>query len=233
MALIQSRTATTTTATATVAQTFASNVTAGNLLIALVDTDSTGAVSGVAGGGTWALAQAQVWNFTQHSTEIWYCANATGGATTVTATVTVNGDNTLIIAEYSGVITASPLDKAASAQSGDGVNSSPADSGNTAATTQASELLIGAVACFSSSSQTATNGFTQETSSTNTTAGLLLTLNDKTVAATGAQKVTATISATNQWAALIGTFKLTAAGDTQEWLTRSFWKPKSDPHVGY
>ena len=206
MAFVQSKT-NTADAAANIAATFTSNVTAGNLLVAVLNVDLGGAVSSISGGGTWTQAKTQIWNFDQ-SIDIWSCPNATGGATTVTATLTGSPNAALIIAEYSGVLTSSPLDKTASNTSGNGVNSSPADSGQTATTTQNYELLIGAAVAFQVATQSEANSFTLRDSVNQTTITIILSLQDMTVGTTGQYQVQVSLSPTTQWGAAIATFKL-------------------------
>ncbi len=207
-ALVQSAT-NTINASTTIAKAFTSNVTAGSLLIAIADCDTNASASGVSDGvNTWTRATNQIWNFSSHSLEVWSASNVAAGATTVTMTFTASSNNVLIIAEYSGVVTSTPLDQVAAAQSGDGINSTPADSGNTATTTQADELQIGATVAFDAT-HTAANGFTQQGIVTNGISSSTLSLQDKTVAATGAYQSQTTLGAANQWAAAIATFKLT------------------------
>lgn len=198
--------------TANSSTTVAVNITAtpGNALVLIADNDQGGTVSGVTGGGTWAIAKQQIWNFSTHSTEIWYLPNNAGGALTVTVTFTVPGWNSLIVAEYpaADIIASSPLDKTASAQSGDGVSSSPADSGNTAATAQDNELLIGGIGTFDTYAQiTPTNSFSAQANVRQPVAAVTLVLQDRVVTAAGAYKSTDALSPTTQWAALIATFK--------------------------
>ena len=188
---------------------YPSNNGAGNLLVLAADNDGQG--TGIASvsdtrGNTWARAVSQLWNFSFDWLELWYAPNSIAGANTVTVTWDLPTDLGLIIAEYGEIATSSPLDKTASAQSGDGVTSSPADSGNTATTTQAFELQIAAVDCLSAT-ETAANGFTQRAILTNATSTVQLSLWDKTVSSTGAYKAQTTLNPAVQWAAAIATFK--------------------------
>lgn len=75
--------------------TFSSNVTAGNLLIVNGGCFNEFLITGVTGGGTWLKAQGVALSVGggSGSAEIWYCLHATGGATTVTITLSASPTN--------------------------------------------------------------------------------------------------------------------------------------------
>lgn len=91
---------------------FGSNVVAGSILIFASCYADAGSITAVVGGGTWVKIGAEQTDSPNNQRgSLWYCANATGGATT--ATPTVSGSylaRTLCIAEFSGVATSTPLD---------------------------------------------------------------------------------------------------------------------------
>lgn len=92
------------------AKAFASNVTAGSLLLAF-GTCGANTTHTFTGGGTWQTSLTFFDSPTGQSISIGYCMNATGGATTVTDTYGASsGFRSLIIAEFSGAATTSALD---------------------------------------------------------------------------------------------------------------------------
>jgi hypothetical protein len=192
--------------------TFASTVTtaswtsvSGNALIAIAEADVV-AQNGITisdnKGNTWnrVISTAVASTF---DLEVWVALNITGGAThTVTAADNGGGvDSLIIVEEWSGVALASAIDKFAGASG----TSTAANSGATAATTQADELVIGAVVASGNRTFTAGAGFSNG-NKVNTTFSSLF-FESQIVAATGAQTATATISASVSWACQVATFK--------------------------
>src|SRR5439155_93823 len=99
--------------TSTLAQTFGANVTAGDLLVAAVAWQGTGSVNVTDNrGNVYALATSDFDTSLGQTLAILYAANATAGATTVTATFagTAPTIQRIAIHEYSGVATVNPLD---------------------------------------------------------------------------------------------------------------------------
>lgn len=111
-AFVQSKRGTEGASGTPVTVTFDSNVTAGNLLVLLARFSSNNrSITSVTGGGTWSAATTKVTPGSSSSFQMWYCQNATGGATTVTVNFdsgTVNAV-TLQVAEYSGIKTSGAL----------------------------------------------------------------------------------------------------------------------------
>lgn len=99
----------TTTASGTSHQlAYGSNVTAGSCLIAVGTFSSTATtISGITGGGTWSLAHRQAHATLGETVEIWAAPNASGGATTVTATTGSSVAVKLWVMEFSGCATSS------------------------------------------------------------------------------------------------------------------------------
>ena len=90
---------------------------------------------------TWHKAVANNPAGIQTSGEIWYSFNATGGVTSVTATVGASSGIIIRFYEVSGALTTDPLDKTVTA-----TNSSTAvNSGATGTTSQANEIAIASV----------------------------------------------------------------------------------------
>lgn len=140
---------------------------------------------------------------------VWYAFN-TPSATTPTISINktsaVSGEAVLF--HYSGLTTADPLDKTASAT---GSSTAPA-SGNTATLSQASEVVVGVVgsdfggATYTVGSgyghliQITANGFSE------------MAMEDKQVAATTAVAAAFTLSSSSSWRCSALTFKIAAAG---------------------
>lgn len=138
-ALVQTATGGTTSGTSHTV-TWGSDTTTGNLFVASIMVGGASSVSSITDSqsNTWT----KITSLTGTSTvtlEIWYSKNITGGTT---PTITINHSNqqaNSIVREFSGLDTASPLDKSAIAA---GIGGSPS-SGATATTTSANELVVG------------------------------------------------------------------------------------------
>jgi len=193
---------------------YTSNNTVGNLLVCAVRLSSTGntiTVTDSQGNGGWTQAAAQGQTTDVHTNYLWYCANCKAGANTITVTeaggATSNID--ILIAEYSGVATVTPiLDKTASAQTN---GSATFSSGNTATTTNPTELLIGSATSSSGNSGLPTaNTFGSSVSATGRLGspggGVKLFLFDGVTTATGAYAASATWSASGNGTSIIATF---------------------------
>ncbi len=154
------------TSAPTVAQSFASNVTAGNLIVAAVSWEPTGINTVTCSDNrNNSYTTVNVWNdgTQDQALAICFAPNAVAGATTVTATI---GDGTqgrpfrrIIISEYSGVATVAPLD----ASNGiGGAVATPATSSGSVLPSLNGDLIYGAIKDTTSSTTiTAGAGFTQ------------------------------------------------------------------------
>jgi hypothetical protein len=188
---------------------YGSNNTLGNLLVALVWTDSGQTLSSMTDtlGNTWVQALAIGPLSANSNLYIMYVANCNAGANTVTATGSGSGTfPQFVLAEYSGVAVSSPLDKTASATNSSGGTSFA--SGNTANTTVANELLIGIFGQPSGTTTTLTpgSGWTNEGQVRSGTVPDVAFF-DQIVASIGAYGLTGTSSASIAWGAGIATFK--------------------------
>lgn len=146
-----------------------------------------------------------------HTNYIFYKANSAAGVTTVTISANVNSGMTAVVTEYFGVST-SPLDKTATAN----VTSTAFSSGATAATTSASELLLGSAHGISKNNSTYTAGTSWSTvaliNAFNAAAGQLY-LEEQYVQATGTQTATGTASASDTIITNIATFVVNGASN--------------------
>jgi hypothetical protein len=142
----------------------------------------------------------------------WYDANASSGSHTVTRTGGFGSFESYSIGEYSGIATVSPLDKDTSAVGSTGAPSS----GATATTTQANEVAIGTICNDSNQNNSAwLNSFTQR-DFINSTGGGSRPTNwaDLIVSSTGAYTAATSGVLTQNWQALIATFKQASGGGT-------------------
>jgi hypothetical protein len=182
---------------------YLSNNTAGNLLVAGVS--AIPAMTGISdtGGNTWNSVTGQT---SDPTCELRYAANCAGGANTVTVTFGSVAQPSLSIAEYSGITTASPLDKQATA-AGFGTSASTAS----VSTTQANELLV----CLTSRNNINSPatfapgaGFTERT---DTGGGRPHQLADRFVTTTGSYAGAATLESSSGCGQVLATF-VEAAG---------------------
>jgi subtilisin family serine protease len=122
---------------------FSANNQAGNLIIAVVRISTTWQTVNVTDtrGNIYADAVNQAQSADGHQLHLFYAKNIAAGSNTVTATFSsTNNHPYLAIYEYAGLSTTSPLDQTAHAQ---GASSLP-DTGSTAPTASASELVFAA-----------------------------------------------------------------------------------------
>lgn len=137
---------------------YASNVTAGSLLVALFGWADTSLTASFADGrnGSWSAAASSKSSNAGfgYNTEVFYFPNAAAGATTVTATLSgTAGYMWLVVLEFGSAATSSPLDASNSATGG-----SSAVSGSL--TTVTDNALIVACSLVSAITPTAGSGFT-------------------------------------------------------------------------
>lgn len=194
----------------TVATAYSSNVTAGGLLVACIFSDvGVTSVAGSIGGQTFSTVSANTDGAT-YTFGMYYFPNTTAGADTITATLSgATGYTHLIIGEWSGVDTASPLDKFANQfQTAPGTGANAVTSGNVTTTTDG-QLIIGCgnSMTYAANQLTAGTGFTirQTHFSDNP-------MEDRIQTSAGSIAATFTSnSATNNYNPIIGTFKAAAA----------------------
>lgn len=204
IALVQSATA------AGTSLTLSSATTAGNcLIVGFTDEGGASSVSAVKLGGA-------AGNFAQLVSAagapgkagevlavLWADPNCAGGQTAVAVTAPGATHPTLWAAEFSGIVSASPLDK----QAGTTGTAGTWSSGNTATTTQATELWVGA-ACLGSAGSTGTGPSSPWTNVTvNDSSGDTMFYGYNIVSSTGAAVYTGSMSGTGGWAAAVATLK--------------------------
>lgn len=191
--------------------TFASNVTAGSLIQVKCRIGTTGVTVTLTDslGNTYTSDQINtddaVNGFSLHCG---FALNSAAGACTVTATVSSSATFRWVIEEYSGIATVGAFDKSAVAT---GSSTTPS-SGNTAATTQADELLSGACAITVGGATTFTAGsgysnlVVAPAAPSSKAAG-----EGQIVSATGAYSAGFTLALSGAWICAIMTFKAATA----------------------
>ncbi len=115
----------------------------GNTLVAVISTRGTtvNRVSSITQtGATWVQATEGV-NANGDTTEIWYAPNVSGAGTVATINLAAPLFASAVVAEYSGILTLSPLDQTAN-NSGNGT---AATTGGTGTTVQGSEVWVGGI----------------------------------------------------------------------------------------
>ena len=199
ISFVQVKAATPQTASSSVALTYTAAQTAGNLNIVVVGwNDTTSTVSGVTDskGNTYALAIGPT-SGTGLRQSIYYAKNIASGSNTVT--VTFNQAAAFVdirILEYSGLDTASPLDKTAGAAGAGTTASSGA-----ATTTSATELIFGAEMTTQTTTGPGSGFVSRIITSPDTDIA-----EDKIVSATGSYSATAAVTSSN-WVMQMVTFK--------------------------
>jgi hypothetical protein len=179
--------------------------TTGDLILAFVrmsTSTQTVALTDTAGNAyVEAVAQAQIADGSQ--VHLFYAKSIPGVANTITATFSsTNNHPWLAIYEYKGLSTTSPLDQTAHAQ---GSSTAP-NSGPTATTASASELVFAAMGLPASytGTQTIGSGYSLLQNDTSTSPAS----NESILAtSTGSFAGTFALSATANWSAIVATFK--------------------------
>ncbi len=192
-------------AVTSVSQSFPNANVAGDLIIAFVRMSTTAQTVQVTDslGNVYADAVSQGQSVDGHQIHIFYAKNIAAGVNTITATFSaVNNHPWLAIYEYSGLSTSAPLDQTSSAQG----FTSAANTGATASTSSAHELLFAAVGLPAPSSWIVTSGsgFTSLQQDTNVSRAAT---EGRIVNAAGQYAATFSLSGATYWTAAIATFK--------------------------
>lgn len=185
--------------------------TAGRLLVAIVSAsrgNGSGAAPTITAPDGWTEAVTDVCNPTgpRIRTSIYYKANASsesGSQAWSSQTFMGTGLLGVIMAEYSGIATSSPLDRTASAADTN-IGSTTCSSGTTSTTTQARELAIAGL-CGGSTLGSASNSFTIQAQ---TSANRFVAMLDKLLTSTGTPSTSATYSTGLNNVGCIATFKV-------------------------
>ena len=181
----------------------------GNTMVAVISTRGTSSsrVSAVTQtGATWSRAT-QTLGTAGTTTEIWIAPNVSGASASVSITQ-ASLRSAAVVMEYSGILTASPLDQTANTT---GSSTAPV-TGTTATTTLANELWVGGIGFISSTPTLGTiqNTFTSITSSQSTSTAAnnaKVYAIERMVTATGAASSGGTLSPSAQWSGAMITLK--------------------------
>jgi hypothetical protein len=212
------------------AQTFTSNVTVGSLLVMCITSGAADTIASVADtrGNTWTLVSAAA--SADRSTWLYYAANAVAGATTVTVTYTSgqNPDSAMIIREYSGVATTSPLDVSAVGNDGTAYNQAHSTAA-TSTTTGASDLVVVAGGVSAASpTYAAGSGYGNLVSQAGFDLYTSSVMEDQILTAAGAQTGAYSTTSYVRGEAIVAAFKAASAGGstkTQTGVTRIYNPP--------
>lgn len=205
-------------------------VTAGNTLVAHVGWgDSSGSnTCSVSDGTSYSVGDTKRRNTADtQSGEVFYLENAGAGSHTIQATISPGeGFLLLRVAELSGLATSSSLDKAVGQpQNAPGTTSNAVSSSASAATTNANDFVLG----FSENTSQldpGTGTLTAGTGYTISGTNVMMGLESKSVAATGAQTATFTQSVNNNRVTHVVAFKESGGGGGATIYTR---KPLVSP----
>lgn len=215
---------------------FASNCTTGNRIIVALSRAGASETTTLSDGGNSYTLDATATDGNGWIVEVWSAPITTGGGTQITVTSNVTGGSgfryaRMGIAEYSGLSTASGASAVGAAVAAANAGNTPpltATSGNTAATTVASELQIGA---FSTSpvawTSAAAGGATQRYSAVTSPAEAGLAFEDVDSGVAGAKASTFAITGTgfNAYSVACVVYKLAAAAAASPGFFASVGKP--------
>jgi hypothetical protein len=183
---------------------FPTGNTAGNLILAFVRMSTTTQTVTLkdSAGNTYVEAVAQVQSSDGSQVHLFYAKSILGVANTVTATFSASNNHPwLAIYEYKGLNAANPLDQTAHAQG----NSTSPNSGPTATTTSANELIFAAMGLPArySGTQTVGSGYALLQNDTSTSPA---SNESMLVTSTGAYAATFKLSTADNWSAIVATF---------------------------
>ena len=208
----------------TVTVTYPAATTTGDLLVAEVAVDGSQTVSGCTD-GTNAYTRAANKTNGALDLEIWYFnGNSTGmaAASTLTCTLSASANAAINWKEYNGILTSSMLDRTANA-SGSGT---AVTTGTTVGTSQAVELVLGAMGALSNAGVTGQNGWVRHNVAQSGTS-VEVASEGLIQQAAAAQLASFTLGSSSTWAGLIVTFKANvgaAVTAQRSWGLPSFYQ---------
>lgn len=180
---------------------FTNNTVAGNSIIVALATQSQ-TISSVTDNALNSYSKATSLSAANLDIEVWYASGITGGnKPTITVTVSSTFTTSVVAQEFSGLLTASAFDKAAS---GSG-NGTTATSAATTTTAQAIELIIGAVATEVATAPTLGSGFSN-LGTVSDTFPTTVGIESRVVTSTGAY-TSSFGTASSNWTIVVATFK--------------------------
>jgi hypothetical protein len=217
-----------------VAKAFAAAVTAGSLLVCIVNSGGSFAATPVtdSNGNTWhQVGTTNGPNADSQIMAMFYAWNANAGATTVTVHWVSTGNDTFSILEFSGILASSdPLDVQNTLKTGSTATGANAITSNSVTPGTANGLAIAAMSDTSGTAPTTTAG-TGWTDGDNqpgiNAATASVDVEFKVLSGTPATSATWTISvAAHNYQALIAVFKPAAAVPTMGYLRRNRLRPR-------
>ena len=179
---------------------------AGTLLVAVVSAERmTYPIANWQPPAGWQLAVS--YEMARVKTSIYYYPNNPGGRTAETfGSGGYYDEMVLQLAEYTGVVTASPLDK--TAFNGDNANTGYVDTGYTAQTSQAKELVITGLTSYSATNFSGpSGGFVELDDRSPEYSPLTTAMHEKIVTTAGSWGHSAQVSDPSQWVGVVATFK--------------------------
>ena len=182
---------------------FPSGNKAGNFIAVVIRAGSSGQVFTVSDSNKNLYKQAVSFNMTvdANTIGIFYAENILGGANTITVSDTISGTLRFAILEYSGVTTANSLDATVVAQ-----GTSAAPSSGSLTTSLSGDLLLGEIITADAETFTATTSYKiEEFVPAEPNAKLIA--EDQILASVGSAAATATLGASDPWAAALAAFK--------------------------
>lgn len=221
IAFVQDDNALDSTSGSTLGVAFGSNVTAGNLIVVMATWAGAGDVTPTVSdtlSNTYVEIGSHIFSMTADvGMSMFYAANITGGANTVTVNYTASRVfREIMVAEYSGASTTSPLDT--SAFTVDGTATTSTDSATTPAVTPAqnASLLVGFISSVSGMGTAAAGTNYTERIDTTGGGGGFAEYEDRilAIAASVAATWTVSVSGAGMYNARVAVFKPPAAGGT-------------------
>jgi hypothetical protein len=179
---------------------------AGTLLVAVVSAERmTYPIANWQPPAGWQLAVS--YEMARVKTSIYYYPNNPGGRTAETfGSGGYYDEMVLQLAEYTGVVTASPLDK--TAFNGDNSNTGTIDTGYTAQTSQAKELVITGLTSYSATNFSGpSGGFVELDDRSPEYSPLTTAIHEKIVTTAGSWGHSAQVADPSQWVGVVATFK--------------------------
>jgi hypothetical protein len=179
---------------------------AGTLLVAVVSAErGTYPIANWQPPAGWQLAVS--YEMARVKTSIYYYPNNPGGRTAETfGSGGYYDEMVLQLAEYTGVVTASPLDK--TAFNGDNANTGSIDTGYTVQASQAKELVITGLTSYSATNFSGpSGGFIELDDRSPEFSPLTTAMHEKIVTTAGSWGHSAQVSDPSQWVGVVATFK--------------------------
>lgn len=178
-------------------------------------------------GATWVKA-VQADN-TGVTIEIWYAENVSGASASITINLASSLTAACMVVEWDSILTSGSLDKTSSGI-GNWITANP-DTGTTATTAQANELIVVGFADTNPTFAWSTPSIGYTNVGESDAIALATVTGEKTVSSTGTQNGTdsahgATIPDTGPWAAVIATFQLSSSIISATAVTSPFMRTR-------